>query len=185
MDSESARMSSAAEAKFRIDRAEFAAARRQGDRARRAERAHRQGPGGFAVAARDLPDGFGILRRAARRASRFSMGGWLNDLAGRTKNLIDEVETADLVVMVASAGENAARGGHHRRSLQRQARHDDGAHPRRRIVERRNPVKDARALRPACHDARDFERRRIYQGHAHGVARLIVIFPREQGIHGA
>ena len=36
------------------------------------------------------------------------MGGWLNDLAGRTKDLVDEVNTADLVVMVATAGENAA-----------------------------------------------------------------------------
>ena len=36
------------------------------------------------------------------------MGGWLNDLAGRTKDLIAEVDAADLVVMVASAGENAA-----------------------------------------------------------------------------
>ena len=39
------------------------------------------------------------------------MGGWLNDLAGRAKNLVDEVETADLVVMVATAGENAAAAG--------------------------------------------------------------------------
>jgi hypothetical protein len=37
----------------------------------------------------------------------FSMKGWLSDLAGRTKNLVDEITTADLVVMVASAGENA------------------------------------------------------------------------------
>jgi hypothetical protein len=37
----------------------------------------------------------------------FSMQGWLSDLAGRTKDLIDEVESADLVVMVATAGENA------------------------------------------------------------------------------
>ena len=33
--------------------------------------------------------------------------GWLSDLAGRTKDLIDEVNSADLVVMVAAAGENA------------------------------------------------------------------------------
>ena len=39
--------------------------------------------------------------------ARFSMTGWLSDLAGRTKNLIDEIASADLVVMVASAGENA------------------------------------------------------------------------------
>jgi len=37
----------------------------------------------------------------------FSMPGWLSDLAGRTKDLIDEVDGADLVVMVATAGENA------------------------------------------------------------------------------
>jgi hypothetical protein len=37
----------------------------------------------------------------------FSMQGWLSDLAGRTKDLIDEVNGADLVVMVATAGENA------------------------------------------------------------------------------
>jgi len=36
-----------------------------------------------------------------------SFAGWLSDLAGRTKNLIEEVNGADLVVMVATAGENA------------------------------------------------------------------------------
>jgi len=45
---------------------------------------------------------------APRQGEPFSMNGWLNDLAGRTKNLVDEVNTADLVVMVATAGENAA-----------------------------------------------------------------------------
>ena len=35
------------------------------------------------------------------------MTGWLSDLAGRTKNLIDEIDTADLILMVATAGENA------------------------------------------------------------------------------
>jgi hypothetical protein len=34
------------------------------------------------------------------------MDGWLSDLAGR-KNLIDEIDTADHVLMVATAGENA------------------------------------------------------------------------------
>src|SRR5579864_4346101 len=41
----------------------------------------------------------------------FSMQGWLSDLAGRTKNLVDEVDHADLVVMVATAGEDAAAAG--------------------------------------------------------------------------
>jgi hypothetical protein len=37
----------------------------------------------------------------------WSMKAWLNDLAGRTSKLIDEINTADLIVMVASAGEKA------------------------------------------------------------------------------
>ena len=44
---------------------------------------------------------------APHMAAEFSMQGWLSDLAGRTKNLIDEVASADLMVMIASAGENA------------------------------------------------------------------------------
>jgi hypothetical protein len=39
--------------------------------------------------------------------NNFTMQGWLSDLAGRTKDLIDEIKTADLVVMIATAGENA------------------------------------------------------------------------------
>jgi hypothetical protein len=37
----------------------------------------------------------------------WSMKAWLNDIAGRTIKLMDEINTADLVVMVASAGEKA------------------------------------------------------------------------------
>ena len=40
-------------------------------------------------------------------SDRSSMKAWLSDLAGRTKDLIDEIATADLIVMVASAGTNA------------------------------------------------------------------------------
>jgi hypothetical protein len=39
--------------------------------------------------------------------NNLTMKGWLNDLAGRTKDLMDEIKTADLVVMIANAGENA------------------------------------------------------------------------------
>src|SRR5262249_32592435 len=35
----------------------------------------------------------------------FSIEGWLKDLSGRTRDLINEVNDADLVVMVATAGE--------------------------------------------------------------------------------
>jgi hypothetical protein len=107
MDSESARMSSAAEAKFRIDKPNSQ-------------------PRAIKVIALDAPSErivkdlanapwqrasfltASAFSGAPRKGARFSMDGWLNDLAGRTKNLIDEVNTADLVVMVASAGENAA-----------------------------------------------------------------------------
>jgi hypothetical protein len=110
MQSESARMSSAAEAKFRINRPNSQA---------RAVK----------VIALDTPSerivkelaGLPWQRATFLTASafsgppakgeRFSMGGWLNDLAGRTKDLVDEVNTADLVVMVASAGENATAAG--------------------------------------------------------------------------
>src|SRR5499426_1388272 len=42
-----------------------------------------------------------------RDAQKFSMDGWLKDLAGRTKSLVDEIASADLVVMIAAAGESA------------------------------------------------------------------------------
>ena len=41
-----------------------------------------------------------------REGERFSMTGWLSDLAGRTKDLMEEIESADLVVMVATVGED-------------------------------------------------------------------------------
>jgi hypothetical protein len=44
---------------------------------------------------------------APRGGDGWTMKAWLSDLAGRTKDLIDEVATADLVVMVASAGAGA------------------------------------------------------------------------------
>jgi hypothetical protein len=107
MQSESARMSSAAEAKFRINRPNSQ-------------------PRAVKVIALDAPServvkelAAGSWQRASfltasafsgapRPGEPFSMGGWLNDLAGRTKDLVDEVNSADLVVMVATAGESAA-----------------------------------------------------------------------------
>jgi hypothetical protein len=107
MESESARMSSAAEAKFRIN-------------------APNSKPRAVKVIALDTPSENVVKRLAQshwnratfltasafsgapRKDERFSMQGWLNDLAGRTKDLIAEVDSADLVVMVATAGESAA-----------------------------------------------------------------------------
>lgn len=103
MQSESARMSSAAEARFRIDA--------PNSRARVVK-----------VIALDVPSERIVKELAQRswnRAAFFtapafgeaprkgeSFAGWLNDLAGRTKNLVEEVADADLVVMVATAGED-------------------------------------------------------------------------------
>ncbi|HEY4406071.1 MAG TPA: hypothetical protein VGN55_15600 [Xanthobacteraceae bacterium] len=44
---------------------------------------------------------------APRGGEGWTMKAWLSDLAGRTKDLVDEVATADLVVMVAAAGTGA------------------------------------------------------------------------------
>jgi hypothetical protein len=105
MLSESARMSSTAEARFRID-------------------APNSKPRHVKVIALD-PASEAVVKDLAERrwnsasfftasafasappGRGFSMQGWLSDLAGRTKDLIDEVGSADLVVMVATAGENA------------------------------------------------------------------------------
>ncbi len=48
---------------------------------------------------------------APRSGEDWSMKAWLSDLAGRTKDLIDEVAAADLVVMVASAGTRPKAAG--------------------------------------------------------------------------
>jgi hypothetical protein len=105
MLSESARMSTAAEARFRID-------------------APNSKPRHIKVIALDPASEALVKHLADRRWNNasfftasafagappqrgFSMQGWLSDLAGRTKDMIDEVNGADLVVMVATAGENA------------------------------------------------------------------------------
>jgi hypothetical protein len=40
-------------------------------------------------------------------AAPFSVSGWLKDIAGHARDLIQEVSNADLVVMVSTAGEDA------------------------------------------------------------------------------
>jgi len=103
MESESARMSSAQEARFRIN-------------------APNSRPRAIKVIALDQPSESVVKRLAQARwngatfftATAFgstprkgeSFAGWLSDLAGRTKNLVDEVNSADLVVMIATAGED-------------------------------------------------------------------------------
>jgi hypothetical protein len=106
MLSESARMSSAAEARFRIQ-------------------APNSRPRVIKVIALDAASE-PVVRRLMNgpwshasffTAAAFARGprqertepgdGWLTDLSGRARNLTDEVENADLVVMVATPGGNA------------------------------------------------------------------------------
>ncbi|MBI3436777.1 MAG: 3-methyl-2-oxobutanoate hydroxymethyltransferase [Proteobacteria bacterium] len=47
------------------------------------------------------------LDAPAPQAGGFAMPGWLADLAGRARNIVDEVAGADVVVMIAMAGEDA------------------------------------------------------------------------------
>ena len=106
MPSENARMTTAEEARFRIDYPNSK-------------------PRAVKVIALDEPSERVVKRLAQRtwqRATFFtapkfdgaprggkgwSMQAWLSDLAGRTMDLIDEVSSADLIVMVSSAGTNA------------------------------------------------------------------------------
>jgi hypothetical protein len=106
MDSESARMSSAAETRFRVDY--------PNSKARVVK-----------VVALDTPSER-VVKRVAQQAwqratfftsikfegaprggESWSMQAWLGDLAGRTKALVEEVAGADLVVMVSTAGSSA------------------------------------------------------------------------------
>jgi hypothetical protein len=105
MRSESARAASAAEARFRID----APNSRQ-----RAVKVIALDAPGEAVVKRLSQTSWNnasfftasAFATTTRADERFSMQGWLSDLAGRTKNLVDEIDSADLVVMVATAGED-------------------------------------------------------------------------------
>jgi hypothetical protein len=105
MLSENARMATAAEARYRIDapnskpkRVKVIALDRPSEAIVK-DLAHKAWNGATFLTASSFA--------AIPTSGSFSMQGWLSDLAGRTKNLIDEVDTSDLVVMVATAGENA------------------------------------------------------------------------------
>ena len=95
MPSESARMSSATEARYRIQ-------------------APNSAPRSITVIALDARSE-AVVRRSATRSwnhatfltASANLDGWLSDLAGRSRDLMNEVEGADLVVMVATPGGHA------------------------------------------------------------------------------
>lgn len=106
MLSESARMSSAAEARFRIQAPNsrpraikvIGLDRASEDVVRRLAEAPWKNATFFTASA---------FAHAPYTEQGFSTDGWLSDLTGRTRSLMEEVGTADLVVMVATAGGNA------------------------------------------------------------------------------
>lgn len=108
MLSESARMSSAAEARFRVDHPNSSP--------RTVKIVALDG------ASRPVVDALARMpwNRAAfftaltfgghvpqNRADQSSLGAWLQDVAGQAKDMIAEIDGADLVVMVSTAGEDA------------------------------------------------------------------------------
>jgi hypothetical protein len=106
MLSESARMTTAEEAKFRINAPNskpraikvIALDKRSEDVVKKLAEGHWNKASFFASVHFESPPQAG---------ADWSMKAWLNDIAGRTSKLVDEINTADLVVMVASAGEKA------------------------------------------------------------------------------
>jgi hypothetical protein len=104
MQSESARVTTAAEARYRIDapnskgRVVKVIALDRPSESVVKSLAQRQWNGASFFTA----SAFGAMPRQGE-----SFAGWLSDIAGRTKNLVEEVAGADLVVMIVQAGEEA------------------------------------------------------------------------------
>ncbi|HEX8809561.1 MAG TPA: hypothetical protein VF760_11265, partial [Xanthobacteraceae bacterium] len=103
MDSESARMSSAAEARFRID---YPNSKPRVVKVVALDAASERVVKRVAQQGWQRATFFTSIKfeGAARSCESWSMQAWLSDLAGRTKALVEEVAVADLVVMVSSAG---------------------------------------------------------------------------------
>ena len=106
MDSESARMSSAAEARFRIN---YPNSQPRVIKVVALDEASERVVKRVAQRSWQRATFFTSIKfdGTARGGEGWSMQAWLSDLAGRTKALVEEVASADLVVMVSSAGTSA------------------------------------------------------------------------------
>ena len=200
MDSESARMSSAAEARYRIDYPNSKprvvkvvaldaasehvvkrVAERQWQRATFFSSIKLDGtptqaePGSGQVSGlrtMELPRWPLAPLASAAGGEGSTMQAWLSDLAGRTKALVEEVASADLVVMVSSAGTSA----------QAAAVIGEACAVRKVMTmaliigseERSNDELSKNSGNPAALrlDARDRQRRRVHRGVGPRVARV-------------
>jgi hypothetical protein len=105
MQSESARMSSAAEARFRID---YPNSQPRVIKVVALDDVSERVVKRVAEQSWQRADFFASIKfEGAPQRGDWSMQAWLSDLAGRTKALVEEVAAADLVVMVSSAGATA------------------------------------------------------------------------------
>jgi len=103
MLSESARAASAAEARFRINDAN---SRPRAIKVIALDRASEKVVKSLAKSNWHAAT-FLTLQGSPRRGESFSVKAWLADLAGDTKDLLDEIGSADQVVMIATAGEDS------------------------------------------------------------------------------
>src|SRR5438477_1354201 len=101
MQSESARMSSAAEARFRID---YPNSQPRVIKVVALDEASERVVKRVAQRSWQRATFFTSIKfdGAPRAGEGWSMQAWLSDLAGRTKALVEEVASADLVVMVSN-----------------------------------------------------------------------------------
>jgi hypothetical protein len=105
MQTESARTSSAAEARFRVD---YPNSEPRVTKVVALDDASEQVVKRVAQQGWRRANFFTSLKLdGAPARESWSMQAWLSDIAGRTKALVEEVASADLVVMVASAGASA------------------------------------------------------------------------------
>lgn len=106
MTSESARVTTAAESKFRIDAPN---SKPRAIKVIALDKLSEQVVKRLAKSAWNRASFFTSLHfdSTPKSGADWSMKAWLSDLAGRTKNLVDEINTADLVVMVSTVGEKA------------------------------------------------------------------------------
>src|SRR5258707_10165043 len=104
MDSESARMSSAAEARFRVD---YPNSKPRVVKVVALDAASERVVKRLAQQSWNRGTFFTSIKFEGAPGSGESWSAWLSALAGRTKALVEEVSGADLVVMVSSAGTSA------------------------------------------------------------------------------
>jgi hypothetical protein len=110
MPSECARASSAAETRYRIDapnsrpRVVKVVALDRPSEALAERLEHDRWNGAIFLTASAFSAG-------PRADAPFSMQAWLSDLSGRTRHLLEEIDGADQVVMIAAAGESVPAAG--------------------------------------------------------------------------